>query len=86
MVHKTLKAGKVRLEGLMPEDAKATARDASDTKAVKKLEKKGRKPSFPSFTALRWLYLCALDGRELSATVKNANDYLIALYRSVGRP
>lgn len=38
LVHKTLKADKVRLEGMMPEDAKATAKDASDSKAVKKIE------------------------------------------------
>ena len=37
VVHKTLKADKVRLEGMMPEDAKATATDASKTKEVKKL-------------------------------------------------
>jgi len=38
LVYQTLKANKVKLEGLMPEDAKATATDASDTKAVRKLE------------------------------------------------
>ena len=38
LVHKTLKADNVRLEGLMPEDAKATAADASDSKAVKSIE------------------------------------------------
>ena len=50
-------------------------------KELKKQEKKGHKPSFPSFTALRWLYLCALDGRQLSAGVQSANDYLIALLK-----
>jgi hypothetical protein len=50
-------------------------------KELKKQEKKGRKPSFPSFTALRWLYLCALDGRQLSNDVKTANNYLIALLK-----
>ena len=50
-------------------------------KELKKLEKKGRKLSFPSFTALRWLYLCALDGRQLAVDVKAANDYLIALLK-----
>ena len=49
--------------------------------ALKKQEKKGHKPTFPSFTALRWLYLCALDGRQLSAQVKSANDYLILLLK-----
>ena len=48
---------------------------------MKKEEKKGRKPIFPSFTALRWLYLCALDGRSLSSNVQSANNYLIALLK-----
>lgn len=38
LVHKTLKADKVRLEGMMPEDAKATAKDASRSKAVKTIK------------------------------------------------
>ena len=50
-------------------------------KELKKQEKKGYKPTFPSFTALRWLYLCALDGRKLADDVKKANDYLIALLK-----
>ena len=50
-------------------------------KEMKKAEKKGHKPSFPSFTALRWLYLCAIDGRVLSSDVKTANNYLIALLK-----
>ena len=48
---------------------------------MKRDEKKGRKPSFPSFTALRWLYLCALDGRQLETSVNTANNYLIALLK-----
>ncbi len=48
---------------------------------LKKQEKKGHKPSFPSFTALRWLYLCVLDGRQLPADVKAANDYLVKLLK-----
>jgi hypothetical protein len=48
---------------------------------MKKQEKKGRKPSFPSFTALRWLYLCALDGRKLPSDVQAANDYLLPLLK-----
>ena len=48
---------------------------------MKKDEKKGVRPVFPSFTALRWLYLCAIDGRRLAADVKAANDYLIGLLR-----
>ena len=50
-------------------------------KELKKQEKKGYKPSFPTFTALRWLYLCALDGRQLENDVKTANEYLIALLK-----
>lgn len=50
-------------------------------KEMKKREKKGVKPTFPSFTALRWLYICALDGRQLSKNVKNANDYLYKLLK-----
>ena len=48
---------------------------------MKKWEKKGVKPSFPSFKALQWLYLCALDGRTLPDNVQKANDYLIPLLR-----
>ena len=48
---------------------------------LKKNEKKGNKPSFPSFTALRWLYICAIGGGQLSAAMKSANDYLIALLK-----
>ena len=50
-------------------------------KEMKKAEKKGHKPTFPSFTALRWLYLCALDGRVLMPEVKSANNYLIVLLK-----
>ncbi len=38
LVYTSVKANKVRLEGLMPEGAKVTATDASGTKAVKKLD------------------------------------------------
>ena len=48
---------------------------------MKREEKKGVKQAFPSRTALQWLYVCALDGRELSASVKSANDYLIGLLK-----
>ena len=48
---------------------------------MKKEEKKGIKQSFPSFTALRWLYICAIDGRTLSSSVKSANNYLINLLK-----
>lgn len=48
---------------------------------MKKAEKKGYRQTFPSFTALRWLYLCAIDGRQLSGDVKTANNYLIGLLK-----
>ena len=48
---------------------------------MKKAEKKGYKPTFPSFKALQWLYICALDGRTLPENVQKANDYLIPLLR-----
>ena len=48
---------------------------------MKQDEKRGHRQSFPSFTALRWLYLCAIDGRQLSTDVKAANDYLITLLK-----
>ncbi|MCR5158197.1 MAG: alpha-2-macroglobulin [Prevotella sp.] len=43
---------------------------------MKKEEKKGIKQTFPSFRALQWLYICALDGRDLPRKVVEANDYL----------
>lgn len=48
---------------------------------MKKEEKKGYRQTFPSFTALRWLYLCAIDGRILKTDVKAANEYLIKLLK-----
>ena len=48
---------------------------------MKKEEKKGCRQTFPSFTALRWLYLCAIDGRILKTDVKGANEYLIKLLK-----
>ena len=48
---------------------------------MKKEEKKGHRQTFPSFTALRWLYLCAIDDAPLSVSVKSANNYLIALLK-----
>ena len=53
----------------------------SEVKEMKRLAKEGHKPTFPSFTALRWLYLCALDGRQLPADVRAANDYLMPLLK-----
>ena len=48
---------------------------------LKKEERKGHHPTFPSFAALRWLYVCALDGRQLSGTLKSTNDYLVNLLK-----
>ena len=48
---------------------------------MKKEEEKGHRQSFPNFTALRWLYLCAIDGRTLKTDVKAANEYLIGLLK-----
>ena len=50
-------------------------------KKMKQEEKKGHRQSFPTFTALRWLYICAIDGRTLKTDVKAANDYLIGLLK-----
>ena len=43
---------------------------------MKRYEKKGIKQTFPSFKALQWLYICALDGRDLPKKVTEANNYL----------
>lgn len=48
---------------------------------MKKQAKKGVKPTFPSHKALQWLYMCAVDGRKLSADVASANKYLINLLK-----
>ena len=50
-------------------------------KEMKKQEKKGHRQYFPSHTALQWLYICKLDGRQLSSGVQSANDYLIGLLK-----
>ena len=52
-----------------------------EVKEMKKWEKKGHKPSFPSFKALQWLYLATLDGRELPTDVQAANAYLMPLLK-----
>jgi len=52
-----------------------------EVKELKKLEKKGHKPGFPSFKCLQWLYLSTLDGRDLPSDVKEANAYLIKLLK-----
>ena len=54
-------------------------------KEMKKEEQKGHKQSFPSFRALQWLYICAIDNRELPKNVAEANDYLINLLKKETR-
>ena len=43
---------------------------------MKKQEKKGIKQTFPTFKALQYLYLSALDGRKQPANVQQAQAYL----------
>ena len=43
---------------------------------MKKEEKKGHRQTFPSFKALQWLYMAAIDGRQLPGKVEEANIYL----------
>ncbi len=50
-------------------------------KEMKKAEKEGFIPVFPSQTTLDWLYICALDGRKLPGKVQDANDYLLELLK-----
>ena len=50
-------------------------------KELKRQEKQGVKPTFPSRMALEWLYVCALDGRKLPADVEQANIYLRKLLK-----
>ncbi len=54
---------------------------ADEVAEMKKAEKKGQKQTFPTFMALRWLYLCSLDGRKLPAEVETANKYLLSLLK-----
>jgi len=52
-----------------------------EVKELKKWEKKGHKPGFPSFKCLQWLYLATLDGRTLPTDVQEANVYLLKLLK-----
>ena len=52
-----------------------------EVKDLKKLEKEGNEVGFPSYKALQWLYMVALDGRELPSDVNRANDYLLKLLK-----
>ena len=49
-----------------------------EVEEMKAWEKKyGKDYGFPSMKALQYLYICALDGRDLPKEVKKANEYLI---------
>lgn len=48
---------------------------------MRKQEKKGHKATGIGSTALRYLYLSALDGRKQTANVKSACDYLIGILK-----
>jgi Large extracellular alpha-helical protein len=48
---------------------------------MKKWEKKGVKPSFPSFMALDWLYVNAIVNRELDRKAADAKAYLMPLLK-----
>ena len=50
-------------------------------KDMKRMEKEGFEVVFPSQTALDWLYICAVDGRDLPRKVQDANDYLLGLLK-----
>ena len=50
-------------------------------KTLKQREQRGESVSFPSYKALQWLYLNALDGRQLPASVQQTNSYLTALLK-----
>ena len=50
-------------------------------KEMKKEEKRGHRQTFPSRTALEWLYICTLDGRPLPTDVQQANKYLVSLLK-----
>ena len=48
---------------------------------MRKWEKKGVKPSFPSYVALQWLYVNAISKRSLSKKAMEARDYLMPLLK-----
>ena len=54
---------------------------AGQVAEMKKAERDGRPQSFPGETALRYLYISALDGRRQSAEAVSAADYLVALLK-----
>ena len=50
-------------------------------KELRLMDKKGHEAGFPGRQALQWLYIHALDGRQLPADVQAANGYLIELLK-----
>lgn len=52
-----------------------------EVKELKKAEREGMKPSFPGSTMLKYLYMNAISGRTLSASARQASEYLIALLK-----
>ena len=52
---------------------------AKEVAELKKLERKGFKDLRPSETAVDYLYLCALDGRDLGGSAKADIEYLVKL-------
>lgn len=48
---------------------------------MRKWEKKGIKPSFPSFVALQWLYVNAIANRQLKKDPADAKAYLMPLLK-----
>lgn len=52
---------------------------------MKKDEKKGHVQNYVGGTELDFLYTCALDGRQLPAQVKGANDYLLNILQKMTR-
>lgn len=50
-------------------------------KEMKRQEKKGMRQSFPSFTALQYLYICTIDGRKQDAETTEAQNYLKKLLK-----
>ena len=73
---------KTQTQGMLNTAFKFMGREVVDiVKEMKKWEKKGNKPSFPSLKCLQWLYLCTLDGRTLPSDVQAANAYLMPLLK-----
>ena len=78
----TLTGTKSQTQEMLNGAFKFMGREVVDlVKEMKKWEKKGHKPSFPSLKALQWLYLCTLDGRTLPSDVQAANAYLMPLLK-----